>query len=67
MKPPNNAMHLSRHRKVVFSAKHTLRPGDGERWPEGKIIAQEAQATQQWLRTGGQPEGMPPSSMQESQ
>jgi hypothetical protein len=37
---------------------------DLERWPEGKIIAQEAQATQQWLRTGGQPEGMPPSSMQ---
>jgi hypothetical protein len=32
MKPPNNAMHLSRHRKVVFSAEHTLRPGDGERW-----------------------------------
>jgi hypothetical protein len=44
-----------------------LPASDLERWPEGKIIAQEAQATQQWLRTGGQPEGMPPSSMQESQ
>jgi hypothetical protein len=44
-----------------------LLASDLVRWPEGKIIAQEAQATQQWLRTGGQPEGMPPSSMQESQ
>jgi hypothetical protein len=41
-----------------------LRAGDGQRWPEGKIIAQEAQATQQWLKTGGQPEGMPQSFMQ---
>jgi hypothetical protein len=60
-------MHLSRRQRSLVSTTTYLRPGDGERWPEGKIIAQEAQATQQWLRTGGQPEGMPPSSMQESQ
>jgi hypothetical protein len=28
---PNIAMHLSRHRKVLFFIEHFLRPGDGKR------------------------------------
>jgi hypothetical protein len=31
MRPANTAIHLSRLRKVLFLADHTLRPGDGER------------------------------------
>jgi hypothetical protein len=64
MTQTNHAIHLSCIRGVSASCLSSLRPGDGERWPEGKIIAQEAQATQQWLKTGGQPEGMPQSFMQ---
>jgi len=29
----NTAIHLSRHRKVIFFDVHTLRPGDGKRYP----------------------------------
>ena len=28
----NTAMHLSRHRKAIFFAERTLRPGEGARW-----------------------------------
>ena len=31
-------MHLCRHRKLIFFAENTLRPGDGERWPYAKSM-----------------------------
>ena len=37
-------MHLSRHRKVIFVAERTLRPGDGERWKDAR------KQSMQWLR-----------------
>jgi hypothetical protein len=37
MRPANTAIHLSRLRKVLFLADHTLRPGDGQRYAEEGI------------------------------
>jgi len=45
-------MHLSRHPKVVFSAEHTLRPGDGKRskdQEDGDAIIRDRRA---WQHTG---------------
>ena len=30
-------MHLSRHRKAIFIAEHTLGPGDGERYKDQRM------------------------------
>ena len=38
----NTAIHLSRLRLAVFFGEHTLRPGDGERWPASLKLANPA-------------------------